>query len=176
MLAFRSLRSAVYIRSGEPGRANAERVAAYYAEVGVLFDLDRGLNLGQTIERNPGWAIDHGLIPEDFGALRDRATRQAEMPAADRLADLYAVLGLYRESQQIGETVLERHPKDAESKYRQFWCRLMASRGDLAATLLPEPLRSVSLGERREILARLPLFGIDRARAVQRGIRPASAR
>ena len=120
MLAFRSLRSAVYIRSGEPGRANAERVAAYYAEVGVPFDLDRGLNLGQTIERNPGWAIEHGLIPENFWALRDRAIRRAELPAAGRLADLYAVLGLYRESLQVGAAVLGRLPKDEESNYRQF--------------------------------------------------------
>jgi hypothetical protein len=176
ILAFRSLRSAVYIRSDARGIANIERVAEYYAQAGVPFDPVTGLHLRQVIEHAPGWAIEHGVIPHDFGALRDRATRQAELSAADRLADLYAVLGLYRESQQAGATILRRRPKDEEANYRQLWSRLMASHGDLPVAELPGPLGSLASPERREILARLPLFGIDRGRAVQRGIQPALAR
>ena len=176
ILAFRSLRSAVYVRTGEVAAANLDRVEAYYRDAGVPFDRARGLDVARVIEVAPRWAMDQGMIPADFGALRDAAIRLADPAAAERLADLYAVLGLYGPCHQASSDILRRAPRDQEAAYRRSWCSMMSVAGSADASRLPESIRELSLNERRGVLARLPLFGVDRGRAIQARVATAQAR
>jgi len=176
ILAFRSLRSAVYVRGGEAANQNLDRIVAYYQAAGVPFDRTRGLDVARVIDLAPRWAMDQGLIPADFDALREKALRQSDPDAAARLADLYAVLGLYEPCREVGARLLRAAPRDEEGRYRQAWCQMMSVANNADGAGLPESLRALPLPERRGVLARLPLFEVDRARSLQRGISPDRAR
>jgi len=104
--------------------------------------------------------MDQGMIPADFGALRDAAIRLADPAAAERLADLYAVLGLYGPCHQASSDILRRAPRDQEAAYRRSWCSMMSVAGSADASRLPKSIRELSLNGRRGVRARLPLFGV----------------
>ncbi len=104
ILVFRSMESAVYLRSAERNRSNLQRITGYYARQGVPFDPELGFDAERVIREASDWAVTHGLLPVDYRHLRRqaRALDPSRRPAArDRLASLYAVIGLHERTTAV---------------------------------------------------------------------------
>jgi hypothetical protein len=129
---FRDLRSAVYLRTNARHPENLERVADYYARAGVPFDPQQGFDPARAIREAPAWAVAHGLVPVDFSALE--ATSHSPDPsrrrgALDRLASLYAALGLYEQAVRIDRRLLRSSPTALAPRRRLVWSLLRLRRG-----------------------------------------------
>ncbi len=133
---FRNLRSGVYLRRNERNRENLRRIAAYYADAGVPFDGERGFDVDRVLREAPQWAVQHGVVPRGFADLaqaRFSANPEQSIAAAQRLADLYAVLGLYERAVQLDRRTLAIDPERSGARRRLVWCLL--HRGEGAAAL-----------------------------------------
>ena len=196
---FRNLKSALYLRVNERNRANLERVTAYYARAGVPFDPIRGFEPERVIREARNWAIRHGLVPANLGALEaarrrlDPATRRT---AVNRLASLYAALGSYERALQLDEALLRAQPGAWAARRRQVWSLLRLGRtedaveasGELARAPQSDRLahaiarsarRSATLGgaeQRSALAARLAVFTRPEARALLVGLVPPEQR
>ncbi len=140
---FRSARNAVYLRADASNRENLERVAAYYEGQGVPFDPVRGFDPGAVMETAPRWAFDHGIVPGDFLRLAKAAgslDADAREPARERLASIYALLGLYDAAAELDRPRTNSIP----ATRRLLWSLLRAG-GD------EEEIRAVA--DRLEALA-----------------------
>jgi hypothetical protein len=184
MLVYRSLRSAVYLRRGERNRGNLDRVALYYERAGVPFDrAARGLDLDRVLTQRPDWAIEQGLIPTDFEALvasaRPRASGEAWIAEAHRLAMIYVTLGLYERALEVdGPLHAEGRPGRVAAMRRSLLCLLHLERDVEAQALANEldavaarasgrsagwaklvrDLTATSADQRAERLAQMPFF------------------
>lgn len=139
LLVFRNLRNAVYLRKSPRNAANLDRIAAYYARAGVPFDRERGFDPEAVLRKATPWAIAHGLVPFDFEALVEgvrKARRAGRVDGqADRLAVLYATLGLYERALQVDRFVEKAGGADAVSAWRMLWCLAQLGRWDEAVEL-----------------------------------------
>jgi len=130
---FRNLDSAVYLRANERNAANLERIAGYYAEVGVPFDPADGFAVERVIRESPAWATAHGIIPSTFAQIQEASRSLDPVRGAagrDRLALLYAALGLYERAEAIDRRTLRQDPRDLGAARRRIWCLLHLGRGE----------------------------------------------
>ncbi|MBW1687938.1 MAG: hypothetical protein JRS35_23120 [Deltaproteobacteria bacterium] len=193
---FRNLRSAVYLRANERNRANLERVAEYYAREEVPFDPRRGFDPERVIREASRWAMEHGLVPSHFEALAaashtlDFARRR---PARDRLASLYAALGLYEHAIRLDRRALRAEPADVLTRRRLVWSLLRLDRAT-EALQAAEPLAETDwlshkiaaaarryatledAGEAAALVARLPVFTQPQAALILSGVVPPERR
>ena len=141
VVIFRNLDSAIYLRQNERNRANLERVLDYYRDAGVPFDPDRGFDPRRVIENAPRWAVDHGIVPVDYGLLL-QAERNAldaglldrdSAALLDRLASIYASIGLYEELLVTNGLIRRSAPRNPAAARREIWALLRLERMDLAA-------------------------------------------
>lgn len=127
LLAYRSINTALYVRNSEANREQVQRIARYYEERGIDFDLSRGLDVAGMLEAAQGWSIQQGLVPRDFQkiltAARDPKGREG-LAALNRLAGLYATLGLYEDAIMIDRELTRRQPSPSEARRRLVWCLL----------------------------------------------------
>lgn len=195
---FRNVGSAIHLRRNERNRENLERIAAYYARAGVPFDSDRGFDPELVIRQARSWAIQRGLVPRDFAGLA--AASQGASPAdrviyQDRLASVYAALGLYEQAIRLDRRTLRFDPDAEPTRRRLVWSLLHLDRAEEAveaATRLAaadaHPLsrelaraasQYVSLTDDIEaagFVARLPLWARVEARWMSTGILPPEVR
>jgi hypothetical protein len=133
---FRNLRSAVYLRADERNAANLERVVAYYEKVGVPFDPARGFDAWQVVRHNRTWALTHGLLPVDVDRI-ENAARGSDLElreiGRDRLASLYAALGVYEQTVRIDRLLLDSNPDAGLARRRLVWSLLRLGRIEEAA-------------------------------------------
>jgi len=180
--------------------ANLDRVSDYYARAGVPFDPGVGFAPEQVVRAAPEWARTHGLVPADFedvlvAADRERAAGQFG-PAADRVAEWLAVLGAYGASIDFDRASTEAGEgrRDRRALQRSLWCALQLD--DLVhARRLARALDGAQVAGGRpgwratvEALSRMPrsarlaeahlmpLFRVERGRAIQVGVTPPVAR
>jgi hypothetical protein len=189
---FRAPAAGVYLRANERNRANLESLAAYFAREGVPFDLRRGFEVGAVIEGAPRWAIAHGVIPEDFEALR--AAAQGPDPAGrrearDRLACLLLALGSYERAIEIDGSLLREDPAQDAPARRLVWSLLRLGRGREARASARSFARSLVLPISRgiaaaaesaaqqedpervaELIARVPVFTPPEAERLLQGL------
>jgi hypothetical protein len=125
------------------------------------------------LETAPQWSIQQGAIPLDFqeilDAAGDRASREGVM-ARNRLAGLYAALGLYEEAMMIDRELTIRSSPPPEASRRLVWCLLRQDRLEdaLAATRglqrgaleshLAAAVRTIARERNPEIRARMASF------------------
>lgn len=142
ILVFRNVRSAVWLRDDPRNQANLERVADYYARQGVPFDAGVGLDLSRVILEAPEWAVSHAVVPRDFAGLAkaahsfDPAVRRS---AEERLADAYAVLGLYERAIVLDRRLLLSKPPSLTAARRLVWSLLRLGRYAEAARAADQP-------------------------------------
>lgn len=132
---FRNLRSALYLRDDPRNQANLERVAAYYAREGVPFDPERGFDAERVVREAPDWAVDHGLVPFDIQQLVSASHDVDPMRrrwAQDRLASLYAALGLYERAIRLDRRLLKGAPDALAARRRLVWSLLRLGRSSEA--------------------------------------------
>lgn len=133
---FRNQRSALYLRANEHNAGNLERIAGYFAREGVPFDPRAGFDPERVLDERPGWAVDHGLAPVDFQALvaaaRDRGSAR-HRSALDRLASVYAALGVYERAVEIDRSLLVDAPRALRPRRRLVWSLLRLGRAAEAA-------------------------------------------
>jgi hypothetical protein len=160
---FRNLRSAIYLRDNARNRPNLRRLVAHYAEERVPFDPDRGFDPELVLREAPLWGVRHGLAPAGFERLEARArspNSRDRALAQDRLAQLYAVLGLYERSAAFDRGLVRANPPPVASARRLVWSLLHQRR-------LQEALESA---EQLEAVAAeqdgLSLLLVDTARRV----------
>jgi hypothetical protein len=199
ILAFRNARSAVYLRDDVRNRPNLERLARYYREAGVPFDLERGFDPDAAIHRARPWAVAHGLVPANLSQLEQGAATldpRQRGPAQERLAALYAALGLYARAEALDRVRLQSDPESLPAGRRLIWSRLhqrdvpgslaaadaLEARAPatdaLSALLVSAARRHASLPEPEAaaLVAVLPLWSRAEARRALGGIAPAEAR
>jgi hypothetical protein len=131
IVVFRTLRSAVYLRRNERNRDNLRRVGEYYARAQVPFDSERGFEVEQVVRDAPAWAVRHGLVPRDFSLLVRRSFAldfKARSPAVERLAALYAALGLYERAAELDRRTLAADPGRITARRRLVWSLLRLDR------------------------------------------------
>jgi hypothetical protein len=196
---FRNLRSALYLRDVPRNSANLERLAGFYAREGVPFDRERGFEPERVIREAPAWAIAHGVIPVQFAEL-EAAARDAMRPlrrdaALDRLASLYATLGLYERAIRADRHLLAVQPEAPRPRRRLAWSLLREGHAAEAlevatsAHAVPERdalLRGISAAARGALdldvraaaarAATLPVFTRLEAAQVLSGFAPPPAR
>ncbi len=195
MLVFRNLRSAVYVRRGERNRENLDRIADYYAGQGVPFDRGRGFDVERVLREAPEWALRRGLVPRDFGRLT-RSDAFGAPRAQDRLASLFAALGLYDRAVELDRRALALDPGRVRVRRRLVWSLLRLDRavdaalqaGRLVESARLDPLSrriADATGEyaatddvrrRAEIVAMLPVFSRRNGNALASGLVPPEAR
>ena len=195
---FRSIQSAVYLREGLRNRANLQRVIDYYARAGVPFDSSRGFDVDLVRKRAPQWALEHGLIPTDLNRLINvTRTRKATrgQPGPERLASVFATIGLYAEAVAIDERTLRWNPSSVTAARRIVWCLLhqgldasalesarrlssIATADDALSARLVDAAKQVPNLSRRDaaaLVAILPVFTPPEATRVSAGFqRPES--
>ena len=125
---FRSLASAVYLRNDEHNRENLDHVSRYFAAQRVPFDPVDGFDVAAVIREAPDWAIAHGLVPRDFREIEQAVMIQPRSAANDRLATLYAVLGLYERAADLDRTTLRVEPHSIRARRRLVWSALRMRR------------------------------------------------
>jgi hypothetical protein len=134
MLVFRNLRSAVYLRTNERNAANLERVAAYYEKAGVSFE--QGFDTWRVVREDRDWAQRNGLVPFDIDWVWEMA-RSAQLETREhgrnRLASLFAALGVYREAVRIDRLILAANPDARMARRRLVWSLLRMGRIEEAA-------------------------------------------
>ena len=177
---FRNLSTALYLRVDARNRENLARVARYYASEHVPFDPERGFAPLPVIRAAPDWARDHGLAPENFGIQEHvaRTGRGASAePARDRVAAIYAALGLYAEAAELDRATLAIRPQAVPARRRLVWSLLHLGRyteaEEAAARLAQRPtadalshaiaraargLPALEPDQARTYLAALPVF------------------
>ncbi|MEE2672604.1 MAG: hypothetical protein VX466_02340 [Myxococcota bacterium] len=195
---FRNVGSAIHLRRNERNRENLERIAAYYARVGVPFDSARGFEPERVLREARPWAIRRGLVPRDFASLA-AATRGAS-PAArvmhqDRLASVYVSLGLYEDAVRLDRRTLRFDPDAESTRRRLVWSLLHLDRSEEAAEAAVQlaapdahPLSrelAAAVGEYASLsgapeaagfVARLPLWAPVEARWMSAGLVPPEIR
>lgn len=178
---FRNPKGALYLRRNARNRVNLERVTAYYAREGVPFEPDRGFDPARVVREAPDWAMRHAVVPWGHAAL-ERARHQFDpagrWSAMNRLASVYASLGMYERALQVDEDLLRAHPDAWAARRRQVWALLRLDRaeealvaaqaldaappGDLLSRALARGARraaSIDDADRRaRLAARLPVF------------------
>jgi len=196
---FRNLRSAVYLRDVERNRVNLLRVAEFYADADVPFDPESGFDVEHVILESPTWAMAHGLIPQDFFRLEGSArSSQLEQRAhaQDRLASIYAALGVYERAEAIDRRRLGYDPDAISASRRLVWSLLkqhrpdqaraaaerlavLSTQGDALSQLLIDAPRSyfeLDPEGQKALVAMLPLMTRPEGRRLLAGVREASTR
>lgn len=132
LLVYRGLRSAVYLRRSPENAANLARIADYYAEQGVPFDVDSGFDADDVLQQAPAWAIEHGAAPRDLFELRrslETGPPRQRNRARDRLTWVLAVLGEYEKAWSLSSN---HRRSDAEARRRStprdLWLALKLDR------------------------------------------------
>ena len=128
---FRSARSALYLRDVPRNQENLRRLADYYRQQGIPFDVDEGFDAGRVLDRAPRWASRHGLLPRDYPqALRQQrvAEPRAARDARARLSGIFAMLGLYERVVGLEARTLSLDPADTSSRRRLVWALLRLGR------------------------------------------------
>jgi hypothetical protein len=196
---FRNLRSAVYLRANERNHANLERIADYYAREKVPFDPRLGFDPARVIREAPTWAVEHGLLPIRFEQLETAShgtdpVRRRQV--RDRLASLYAALGLYEQAIQLDRRQLRSNPDAVGAGRRLVWSLLRLGRGAEAleaAEGLAEGAQTDALsreiaavarryatlddeGEAAALVAVLPVFTRAQAATLMSGVLPPEQR
>ena len=145
---FRNLNSAVYLRRNERNRENLQKVARHYARLGVPFDVESGFDVTDVVAGAPAWSVARGVVPEGFSRLVHVAQRQpgaGGTASRDRLAALYAVLGVYERAARIDRSRLEEGPDDVRVRRRLVWSllrlRRFAEAAEAANALAAQPER-----------------------------------
>ena len=128
---FRNVRSAVYLRRNNRNRENLERVADFYREEGVPFDPDLGFRPDEVILKAPQWAYRNGLVPADMTSLLRSAsdrTPRIRLRATDRIASIYALLGLYEKAIKLDRRTLVYDSTAKRARRRLVWSLLKSGR------------------------------------------------
>ena len=159
---FRSARSAVYLRDLPRNAENLRRVARYYEHERVPFDVQRGFEVGPVLARSPHWSLRFGLVPVDFAqAARQRFSpdQRVAQRARTRLANIFAMLGLYERGALLDEQILARDPLLVSSRRRLVWALLRAGR-------VPEAVEQATVLDAMEELDSLSGFVARSAREI----------
>lgn len=130
---FRNMRSAIYLRMGERNADNLSRVARYYEERGIPFDVEVGVDPQVVIRSAPNWARLNCVAPVDFaemlGSARASVSRTSDrLVSLDGLASVYSVLGLYEKALGIDERILRSNPDHLRALRRHVWSNLRLNR------------------------------------------------
>jgi len=135
---FRNLRCALYLRDHPRNQRNLEKVAAYYEAFGVPFDPVSGFDPGLAFQNAPQWALGRGVVPLDLPNLLARVRREREperaLPQLDRLASIYALLGLYEQVLQVDARIEAMDPEHDGMIRRRIWSLLRLGRAQEAAS------------------------------------------
>lgn len=187
LLVFRSLRDAVYLRKDGADRENLARIVAWYEGQGVPFDPARGFDVARVIDEASQWAVEHGLVAEDFHAVRDEIEGALDAgrvdPRTHWLSLTYMVLGLYEQAGEVDRRLLERQPGEPRALSRLL--RVAIQQGRFAEALeharqleaqgwvetggwaeAVAGLRALPPAERRRYRNLLPLLDFEDARRV----------
>ncbi len=199
ILVFRNLDGAVYLRRGGRNRSNLERLAAYYERQGVPFDPEQGFDVARVLREAPRWAFEHGLVPGNLVQLERAASSpdpDARSAAQERLAALFAALGLYERAVAIDRDLLRTNPRSVPAARGLVWSLLhqgryeegleeaerlarIAPADDGLSRLLVDSARrcpELSEEERAALVAVLPVFTRPELPAVLAGVREPEAR
>jgi hypothetical protein len=184
---FRNLRSGIYLRRNEGNTENLERVAAYYERAGVPFERETGFDAGRAIATARQWAFQHGLIPSNYAHLvgSSRSFDPDQRNAArDRLAGLYALLGLYDSALELDRARLQSDPGALGAARRQLWSQMRLRDSDASRTAAealsriskPGDARSSAMIEAATRFTQLPPAEATALAAVVPLVSPAEAR
>jgi hypothetical protein len=193
---FRSLTSALYLRIDEHSRANLDRLALYYDERGVPFDLERGFDVDAVVRDAPDWALAHGVVPRGFARMaRDTLARRATTATRNHVAMVWAVLGRYERAIAIDRQLARAEPEWVNVRRRLTWSLLRVGRYEEAAiaakelesrpaadqlsSWIVETTRSVSAldpEQARAAIAALPFLSPAEGAALQGMIEPTQPR
>jgi hypothetical protein len=178
---FRNMRGALYLRKNDKNVENLQRLTRYYARVGVPFDAERGFDPAAAIREANRWSVAHGLVPMSFSSL-EGATRsldpEQQIAARERLASIFALLGLYERSERLDRRRLRSEPDAIGPSRRLVWTRLhqgryadaraaaehlgaIAPADDTLSQILVSAagiMRDLSDEEKRSVVASLPLL------------------
>ena len=109
VLVYRNAGQAVYLRANERNRGNAQRVAQFYAKLGIPYDPAQGLDVGKVINARLDWAVAQHIVPARLPEL-ERRTREGAAPAraaaAFELADALYVAGAFRAAANYAKQAL----------------------------------------------------------------------
>jgi hypothetical protein len=144
ILVFRTAGQCVYLRTAPRNQANLDRIAAYYERLGIPFDRDKGLNVGDVLRANPVWAIEQGLVPPEMPVVWGAAHRTddpARVPALIRLSEILFVAGDYRGAAITGRRALGLDAASMQPASLAVRSLVRAGRTQEAAGLVVEVLR-----------------------------------
>jgi hypothetical protein len=121
-LVYRTLQLALYMRVTEENREQLQRIARYYEAEGVPFDPEIGFDVAAVLEQAPEWAIRQGLVPTTYPELVADTSRRSAVQ--NKLANVYAGLGLYAKAVEIDRKLVQHPGGRGESARRLVWSLL----------------------------------------------------
>jgi hypothetical protein len=132
----RSLNHGIYLRDHPRNHENFEKIAQYYAALGVPFDRRSGFDVASAIEANFAWSRDHDLMtPIQAERIEHRESGDSDQRARalDTLAWVYTLGGSYAAALEIEEQLSRLGPIKKASLRRQIFCMMKLDRPLLAA-------------------------------------------
>ncbi|MCZ6464246.1 MAG: hypothetical protein O7A09_07895 [Proteobacteria bacterium] len=122
---------AIYVRRNERNAGNLARAAAYYAERGLPFDPERGLDVGAVLRDHPEWAVAHRLLPVDRARLEAAARggdENARFAALDTLGLFHLLAGAYEEQLAFDREAAQLRPRAVGPRRRIVYALLRLDR------------------------------------------------
>lgn len=131
LLVFRNVDTSLYLRHDERNASNLRSIQAFYAGLGVPFDLENGFDPIRVATEARRWAVRHRLVPPHlFPVVADPARTPIPLEVlADRSISLL-LLGAHEAALRLNEAVLARRPGDLPAHRRRIWLLLQSDRAD----------------------------------------------
>jgi hypothetical protein len=143
LLVSRSFRDAIYLRDSPRNRANLDRVAAYYADLGVPYDGARGLDPSAVIRARPDWAMQQSLLPGNYPellALAASADPQARLKGRNAVGLVYLLGGAFDEQIRWDTQTAREFPRNRSARQRLVYGLLRTDAADQAQSVAAELL------------------------------------
>ena len=132
-LVFRSMQSAVYLRRNERNRENLLRIQRHYADAGVPFDPETGIDVARIVDEVPDRAIRDGLVPRHFEHLLHASQSESvQTRALNQLSPAYLALGLDERALEVDSQLLSLMPTAAAPRRRRLGALLRLDRVEQA--------------------------------------------
>jgi hypothetical protein len=132
------------MRTAARNQANAQRIADYYARLGIPFDRVRGLDVGEVLRTRPDWAIEQRLVPPETPRVWTAAhqgPKHTRARALSRLGDILFVAGDYRGASIAALRAIELDATTARAAVIAVSSLLRAGHYDQAGQVVGDMLR-----------------------------------
>ena len=159
----RSLNHAIYLRAHPRNADNFAKIERYYADQGIAFDRERGIDVAATVASNINWAMANDMLTP--GQAERMALGQSADPGdravgLEALAQVYILGGSYSAADVLERELAQLKRVSSASLRRQVYAAMKRDRPGKAARAAAELVRKFPEAPNSRVLQQLAVaFG-----------------